>query len=394
MVTSAGAGVEPIETFPTHPGLPVPKAADPTLLEALGTMLWSRSVLYMVLAVLAMSLAALLPLGRIVRWGPVARGSQRAAPALALLALGTLALLAVVAMVYVPGLGREAKGAHRWVAPPIPGLGGFSFQPSELAKWGLVVVLAIYGAMQARHMRQFFRGLIPGLIAIALVAGLVAKEDLGTGVLIAAAACVVLLAAGARFWPFPLFVPPAAAAFLALVLVSPYRLTRIETFLDPYADPRGAGFHMIQSMAAVAGGEGWGRGLGDGLQKFGYLPEDTTDFLFAIICEELGIAGAATVIALYVALIWACLAIVRKQDALVLKLIGVGVLTTVGLQALINLAVVTGLGPTKGIALPLVSSGGTGWILTAFCLGLLVAMDRDAERQRAVLAPRAAGRRP
>jgi cell division protein FtsW len=228
-------------------------------------------------------------------------------------------------------------------------------------------------------MPRFWRGLAPGLIAAGVVAGAVAKDDLGTGVLIAAVACIVLLAAGARLLHFLMFIPPAAAALVALVVASPYRFVRIETFVNPYLQPQKAGYHMIQSMLAIAGGEGTGRGLGYGLQKFGYLPEDTTDFLFSIICEELGIAGAALVMGLYAILLWAGLAIVRQQRVLVLKLIGTGVLATIGLQALINLAVVTGLGPTKGIALPLISFGGTGWILTAASLGLLAAMDPTAE---------------
>jgi cell division protein FtsW len=244
----------------------------------------------------------------------------------------------------------------------------------------MVGVLAVYCASRAAAMPSFWRGLVPGLLALGLVAGAVASEDLGTGVLIAGAGSVVLLAAGARLWHFLLFVPAGLAGFIFLVIASPYRIERLRSFVDPYVDPKGSGYHMIQSMAAVANGEGFGRGLGFGLQKFGYLPEDTTDFLFAVICEELGIAGAAIVISLYVAMLWAGLAIVRKQSSNLLKLLGLGIIVTFGLQAIINLAVVTGLGPTKGIALPLVSSGGTGWILTAASLGLLVAMDRFSWR--------------
>ena len=133
---------------------------------------------------------------------------------------------------------------------------------------------------------------------------------------------------------------------------------------------------MIQSMLAVAGGEGFGRGLGFGLQKFGYLPEDTTDFLFAIICEELGIAGAAIIIVLFVVIICMGCAIVIRERSTMLRLVALGIVSTIGFQAIINLIVVTGLGPTKGIALPLVSSGGTGWLLTCFSIGILMAIDR------------------
>src|SRR5690606_26392677 len=185
---------------------------------------------------------------------------------------------------------------------------------------------------------------------------------------------------GASLWQLLSLAPVAALGLITLVIVNPYRVTRLVTFLDPYKDPDGAGYHMIQSLVAVANGRVWGRGLGFGLQKFGYLPEDRTDFLFAVICEELGLAGASLVIALNLGIIWAGVAIVRRQSSAFLQLLGLGVVTTFGLQALINLTVVTGLAPTKGIALPLLSSGGTGWILTAGSLGLLVAMDRQAAR--------------
>jgi cell division protein FtsW len=266
---------------------------------------------------------------------------------------------------------------------PLPGLGNTSIQPSEIVKWGAVILLAVYGASRAAQMKSFFRGLAPGLVAIGVVAAVIAYEDLGTGVLVMCVACILLLAAGARLWQFLMFVPPAAAGLVALIVTNPYRLTRIETFLNPYADPQGSGYHVIQSMLAVAGGEGFGRGLGYGLQKFGYLLEDTSDFIFGIICEELGIAGAAVVIFLYAVLLWSALTIVRQQRSMTLKLLGLGIFSTVGLQALINLAVVTGMAPTKGIALPLISSGGTGWILTAASLGLLIAMDGLGEEAAA-----------
>ncbi len=380
MVNSAGMSVDPVEVVPV--GAPPPIPADETahsLPIAMTRLLMGRPTIYMGLAILAMTGVALLPLGRlagVVDGSGDSAGSRRAG--LAILAVGCIVLLAILATAYVPGLSRQVNGSRRWIALPLPGLRSTSIQPSEFVKWGLIVVMAVSCSLRAAAMSSFWRGLLPALIAVGALAGAVAKEDLGTGVLITAASSLMLLAAGARLWHFLMFIPPAAAGFLVLVVSSPYRLERIKTFLDPYLDPQGSGYHMIQSMAAVAGGEGFGRGLGFGLQKYGYLPEDTTDFLFAVICEELGIAGATVVIALYVALLWSSLAIVRKQTSPVLKLIGLGVLSTVGFQTLINLAVVTGLGPTKGIALPLISSGGTGWILTAASLGLLVAMDRAA----------------
>jgi cell division protein FtsW len=160
--------------------------------------------------------------------------------------------------------------------------------------------------------------------------------------------------------------------------------------MDPWADPQGAGYHTIQSLSAIAGGGFWGRGIGNSLQKFGYLPEDTTDFVFAIICEELGVMGAMFVIALFAVLLLCGLSIVmrgarlREADAIVppfSRLLGTGILLTIGMQVLINLLVVTALAPTKGIALPFISSGGSGWVTTGLAIGLLVSIERSAMRR-------------
>jgi len=347
------------------------------------SIILSRSTVYMAMAIAAMGVGAFLPIRRLAAaFGRpdvrAADGSRGTFAGLMPLLVGVVGLIGVMALVYTPLVGKEVNGSHRWLRLPIPGLGdALSMQPSEIAKWGMVGVMAWYCATRALVMPRFFRGLLPGLIAVAAVAGCVIIEDLGTGILILTSACLILLASGARVLQFLMFVPVGLAGLVAAVLHSPYRIDRITAFLDPYSDPKKTGYHMIQSMLAVAGGEGAGRGLGHGQQKFGYLPEDQTDFLFAIVCEELGIAGAAVVIALFAALIWCGYSIIRRESEPVLKLLALGIMSTVGLQAIINLVVVTGLGPTKGIALPLVSSGGTGWILTAFSLGLVIAIDRS-----------------
>lgn len=335
---------------------------DPAEAVTFQSIVWSRQTLYMMLAVAVMILTARLPLDRLSR----SPGLMRLTPMIIPVLVGVLLL------VYMPGLRHEVNGSKRWLRLP----GDLTMQPSELAKWGLVLVLAWHGARKAAVMHRFASGLLPGLLIVGPIAALIAKEDLGTGVLIAAGGCLMLVAAGARVRQLAAFVPLGVVGVAALVVTSPYRVQRLTSFLDPYADPDGAGYHMIQSLVAVSNGQGFGRGLGFGLQKFGYLPEDKTDFLFAVICEELGLAGASIVVALYIGLLWAGVAIVRRQSDPFLKLVGLGITATFGLQALINLAVVTGLAPTKGIALPLLSSGGTGWIMTAGSLGLLVAMDR------------------
>ena len=375
MVSSAGMEIRPLSAAAGTSGI-APIAGPQSLGDSVAGLVLSKNGLYLALAVLAMAATAMLPLHRLgasAAWD----GARKHTMALVVLLGGVVVLTGLIATSYIPGLKHPVNHSLRWVA--IPGFKSLTIQPSEFAKWGALVVLAAYGAWRMDLMRRFTRGLLPALIAMGFVGAAIAHQDLGTGVLVVAAGSIVLLAAGARIWHFIMFIPPAAAGIVALIIANPYRVTRIETFFDPYIQPQKAGYHMIQSMLAVSGGEGFGRGLGFGLQKYGYLPEDTTDFIFAIICEELGIAGAALVIALYIALLWSGLSIVRRQQSPFLKLFGLGVLSTIGLQALMNLAVVTGLGPTKGIALPLISSGGTGWILTAASLGLLIAMDPQDE---------------
>lgn len=380
MVSSAGMAVEPLAA-----------GADPTASAATTgvtfiSIMTSRPMLYMAVAMVAMIIAFQVPVARLAQ--RATSGGDAIAPApikdYLWLLVSTLAILIVIGLVYVPGIARPVNGAHRWVDLGIPGLN--SVQPSELAKWLIIPVVALYAARLTTlpaggpqdRLGKFFTGLVPGLVAVGLVAALVVVEDLGTGFLIAVVGAFILLAGGAKIRHFAWFVPPALAGVAFAIITSPYRVRRVLAFLDPYADPMGDGFHMIQSMQTVAGAGPFGRGLGHGLQKFGYLPEDTTDFLFAIICEELGLAGASLVIALYIIMIWAALSIAARETRPLLKLIVLGVTATVAIQACINLVVVTGLGPTKGIALPLLSAGGTGWILTAGMLGLVASIDRTA----------------
>jgi cell division protein FtsW len=364
MVNSAGMHVGPVDGPDEH--LPVMTAQQ---------IIFSRSTCYMLLAVAAMGCGALLPVRRLAS---LAHSSPE--KALKAVALGCLGLVVICGLVYVPGLSRHMNGSHRWIELPVPGLGdALSVQPSEIAKWAMIGLMAWYVTARSRMIEEFWRGLVPALVAIGAVAGFIVLEDLGTGVLIGGVACLMLLAGGARVRYFATAVPIGVVGLVGAILMSPYRVKRVLAFMDPYADPQGIGYHTIQSLVAVSGGNVFGRGLGHGLQKFGYLPEPRSDFIFAIICEELGIAGAGLVIALFGTLVWAGFVMMRRERDPVLKLLVMGIVATVGLQAVINLAVVTGLAPTKGIALPLLSSGGTGWILTAFSLGLLVGVDRSQQ---------------
>lgn len=327
-----------------------------------------RTIIYAALAVGAMGVTSRVNLRRwLLRRGP---GNP--------LWLIVLASLVLTGLTLVPSIGRSVNGASRWLAVGAGPL-RVTFQPSELIKWSMVLAVAWWGARMGWRMRRFTDGLLPMGALLAIGCGLVVIEDLGTAVLIAAVVGVMLLAAGVRWWQLGGVAGLASGAFAALIATSPYRVDRLTAFMDPWADPAGTGYHPIQSMLAIAQGGLTGRGLGNGIQKFGYLPEDTTDFIFAIVCEELGLAGAVLVVALYALILLAGLEIVRRAPDAFGRLLALGILVTVGLQAAINLAVVTVTVPTKGIALPLISSGGTGWIMTAAMLGLLAGLDEPDE---------------
>lgn len=343
-------------------------------------VLLSKSTIYMGIALATMAAVSWLTPVRLIAQPPafaLPRSTESAWGGWNLKVMWALVflMLAVLALVYLPGLGDARKGSHRWIKL---GLSDLTLQPSEFAKWFLVGLVAWYSVVMSRKVGNLFNGLLPILAAVGIVAGFVAIEDLGTAILLFCVSVVTILAAGAKLWHFLLPLPAVIAGGIAMVKLEPYRMARITAFLDPYAAPRTSGYHMIQSQVAIANGEITGRGLGNGLQKFGYLPEDTTDFIFAIICEELGLIGAVLVVSLFCTLILAGLAVVIKQRTTQAKVIALGITATVGIQAVINLFVVVGWGPTKGIALPLLSSGGTGWILTAAALGVLVALDRHA----------------
>lgn len=338
-------------------------------LTSLPALALHRTTLLAVLALLAMAAGAFMPVDRLeppgLAWIPVT------------LVIVSVALLAIV---QVPGIGREVHGARRWID-----IGPIGFQPSEVAKWSLVICLAWYAARHATRLGRFRQGFLPAAAVVFLLAAMIGVEDLGTALVIVLVGMTMLLAGGCRLRHALIPVPVAVGGILLALIASPYRIDRLRAFLDPYADPQGIGYHVLQSMSAISGGGLAGRGLGNGVQKFGYLPEDTTDFLFAVICEELGLMGCLLVVFLYLGLLAAGLKILVDTTRPFHRLLTFGVLLTITIQALVNMAVVTGLAPTKGIALPLLSSGGTGWVLMGFSLGLLCAIDRSTRRHESIL---------
>lgn len=289
--------------------------------------------------------------------------------------------LALQVLTMIPGFGHEVNGAYRWLK-----VGPITFQPSELVKWVMVLAVAWWCARRAGVMHKLGAGAVPAIILIAFACGLVVREDLGTAVLIGLVAVVLLIAGGIRLWVLaPVFIV-GAVGIVAAILAAPYRIKRLMIYRDPWIDPQGAGYHPIQSQLAFAEGGVGGSGLGHSVQKY-YIPEDTTDFIFPVLTEELGLAGASLVIGLFLTILWVGLGIIRDSKDPFSRLVGLGVLTTFGVQAAINLAVVTVVVPTKGIALPLVSNGGTGWIMTAGALGILAAIDNATAIEEAEASP-------
>ncbi len=290
-----------------------------------------------------------------------------------------LAATAAVAcvLVLIPHVGKEVNGARRWLP-----MGFIQVQPSELAKWSLVLLMAWWLSHPPVRLENFFKGFLPTLLPICLLCLLVVIEDLGTAALMGLCALVMMIAGRVKWWHLAVIFPPAMAVGLWFLRHKEYRWKRIVAFMDPYAAPQKEGYHMIQSLLCFSTGGLSGRGLGNGIQKLGYLPEDTTDFIFAVICEELGLFGALLTMALYAGIILVAWQVMRRQRDSFGRMLAFGVAAMTGLQAIINIAVATVSMPTKGVSLPLVSAGGSGLVITAGAMGLLYSTVRHVHREQ------------
>lgn len=275
----------------------------------------------------------------------------------------------LLVLVLIPPFGREINGTRRWLR-----LGPLSFQPTELAKIALVFYLAEFLDRRRKVLGTFVFGFLPPLVVVGALALLVvAQPDLGNSLAMVAMVFCMLYIAGASLKQMALVGALGVLPLAALaVMGTAYRLKRIFVFLDPWADPRGAGFQIIQSFLALAGGGLWGKGLGESKQKLFYLPEPHTDFIFAIIGEELGFIGATALMLFFGFLIWRGIRVgLRAPDAFA-SLLAIGLTSMLATQAIINLGVVVGLLPTKGLPLPLVSFGGSSLVMTMLSVGVLL----------------------
>ena len=285
----------------------------------------------------------------------------------AALPLAVVVLFALI-LVLVPGVGSSINGARRWII-----IGGQSITPSEFAKLAAVIVVAALVARRPREIdtpKGFLR-----LVAIGIVpAGslIMLEPDLGTTLVLIVAVVGVLIAAGAKLRYLFLLFAAGCASVLGLILVEPYRLDRLVTFFDPWKDPQGSGFQATQSLISIASGRVFGVGLGNSVQKFGFLPEQGTDMITGIIGEELGLIGLVLLLALYVALAWACFRIALSCRELFAKLLATGITAIIIGQACINIGAALGLLPLTGVPLPLVSLGGTSLLVVLAGLGILL----------------------
>jgi cell division protein FtsW len=280
----------------------------------------------------------------------------------------TLVLLAGV-LIY----GTKTNGARRWIHLP----GSFNFQPSELAKLTVITVLAFYGDRYQRYMPTFWRGLVlPGLILCAVLGLIFVEPDRGTTVLLATVGGSLLILAGSRL---TFIVPPVllgAAAFAYSVWHDPVRQRRIVSWLDPESHKRAAGFQVWQSMVCIGSGGVEGLGLGNGRQKV-YVPERHTDFIFSVIGEELGLIATLATIVLFAVLMFAGTSIARRARDPFGFLLASGITLLIGLQTIINVGVVTGTFPNKGLPLPFISYGGSSLLLMLTCVGVLLGVARQ-----------------
>ena len=290
-----------------------------------------------------------------------------------------LAGVLLLLLVLVPGIGREVNGSRRWLS-----LSVLNFQPSELMKLFAVIYAASYTVRKVKVKDTFFKAFMPMFAVIALVGGLLLLEpDMGAFMVICAIALCMLWLGGFSIRVFAALLIALPPAFATMVISSPYRMQRVTGFMDPWSDPYGKGYQLSHALIAFGRGEWFGVGLGGSVEKLFYLPEAHTDFLMAVIAEELGLAGITAVIALFALLVVRAFLIGRHAASMeryfsALTAQGIGV--WLGVQAMINIGVNMGVLPTKGLTLPFLSFGGSGLVVNCIAAAVLLRVDYENRR--------------
>lgn len=279
----------------------------------------------------------------------------------------------LLVLVFVPGIGFSAGGARRWIS-----LGSFLLQPAELVKLSFLLYLAVWLERRGKHMKDLSYGFLPFVVLLASIVLLVLLQpDLGTASIIVFLSLMVYYIAGAPLRYLGLFLAVSAILLGLIIKFEPYRAARLAVFLNPNVDPEGIGYHINQALLAIGSGGIFGVGLGQSQQKGGSLPEATGDSIFAVIAEELGFLWVLVLIGLFVFFLWRGIGIARAAPDAFGKYIAVGITAGIVVQALINMAALSGLLPLTGITLPFISSGGSSLIVTMTAVGVLVNISKQ-----------------
>jgi len=278
----------------------------------------------------------------------------------------------LLVLVLIPGIGTIRNGSRSWF-----GIGGFGIQPSEFTKLGLIIFSSKYLAKNGKELKNIKKGVFPILIILFLVFGLIMLQpDFGTGIVIVVSIVVLLFVSGVKMGFFIKIGILGLVGIIVLIIIAPYRMERIVSFLNPWSDPLGSGFQIIQSLYAIGPGGLLGLGFGNSVQKHFYLPEPQTDFIFSIISEEFGFMGIIIVAFLFLTIIYQGIKVSIKCNDMFGKYLSFGIIFSLAFQSLLNLMVVVGLIPVTGVTLPFLSYGGSSLLITLISMGIVLNISR------------------
>ena len=285
-----------------------------------------------------------------------------------------LVCVVLLVLVLIPGVGSVRNGSRSWF-----GIGGFGIQPSEFTKLGLIIFTSKYLSNNNKEIRDIKKGVLPILGILLLIFGLIMLEpDFGTGVVIVMTIVVLLFTSGVKMNFFIKIGVVGLIGVVALIIIAPYRMQRIVSFINPWNDPLGSGFQIIQSLYAIGPGGLLGLGFGNSVQKHFYLPEPQTDFIFSIISEEFGFMGVLLVSILFITIIYSGFKIAMKCEDLFGKYLAFGITFGLAFQTMLNLMVVVGLIPVTGVTLPFLSYGGSSLLITMCGMGILLNISKNS----------------